>query len=295
MKRVILLVCASSVLADNLLLDDFSGVGNPTLTDLNYQLTARQTGSSLGTVTWTSAGNPSLLGHAVMPDGLRIAGNGNSTSGWASPDHSFTTTGSDGGLVIEFDIDPQRKSPLDPGWLAIKLGMTASNRWTSVNGATAHLSVPFHNTGISEIYDGAAQVTWFANGVPPGVLTHVRLELTDATDGNPLDGVGETTIAVYVANKRHSGPNLYQDRRRRGWWLYRLSGITRGCWPARQPADRQPPSIPTAKRGNRDLSRSRGHRGCWLHLWHRGVHHSGGGQLGCGWQDHADFPNTDLA
>ena len=191
---------ATSALADNLLLDNFNGAGNPTPTDINYKLAARQAGSSLGTVTWSSSGNPTQLGHADMPDGLRVAGNGNSTNGWASPDHSFSGAECAGGLVIEFDIDPQHGSPTNPGWLAINLGMTAANRWTTVNGPASHLCINFHNSGGSEIYDGATQATSFNNGVPAGVLTHVRLEITDSTDGSPLNGVGQTTLAVYIAN-----------------------------------------------------------------------------------------------
>lgn len=188
-----LLLCSTAVLGNNLLLDNFNGAGNPNPSDINYNLAARQAGSSLGTVTWTSNGNPTQLGHAVMPDGLRVA------SGWASPDHSFSGIECAGGLVIEFDINPQSGTS-NPAWLAINLGMTEANRWTSINHATSHLSLTFFDTGYTEIYDGANRPTWFYNGVPAGSLTHVRLELTDATDGNPLDGVGQTTIAVYVAN-----------------------------------------------------------------------------------------------
>lgn len=190
-------MCATSALANNLLLDNFNGAGNPNPTDINYNLAARQTGSSLGTVTWTAVGSGVQLGHTIMPDGLRVAGN--SGSGWVSPDHSFGGIECEGGLVIEFDIDPQRGSD-SPAWLAINLGMSEANRWTSINHATSHLSLTFFDTGYTEIYDGATRPTWFYNGIPARVLTHVRLELTDATDGNPLDGVGQTTIAVYVGN-----------------------------------------------------------------------------------------------
>jgi len=156
-------------------------------------------GSSLGTVTWTAVGSGVQLGHAVMPDGLRVAGDF-STSGWASPDHIFSGSECAGGLVIEFDINPQSGSNPE-SWLAINLGMTAANRWTSVNHATSHLSFLFHPSSYLSILDGAASVGGGPNdGVPGGTLTHVRLELTDATDGNPFDGVGQTTVAVYTAN-----------------------------------------------------------------------------------------------
>jgi hypothetical protein len=151
-------------------------------------------------VTWTSAGNASRVGHADMPNGLRVAGDGNSTAGWASPDHVFSGLECAGGLVIEFDIDPQHGSASSSGWLALNLGMVAAARWISVNVPTSHLSLNFHNSGVSEIYDGSTQATWFYNGVPAGVLTHVRLELTDSTDGNPLDGAGQTTVAVYIGH-----------------------------------------------------------------------------------------------
>lgn len=192
-------MCATNALADTLLLDNFNGAGNPNLSDINYNLAARQAGSSLGTATWTAAGAGAALGHAFIPDGLLVAGDGGSTSGWASPDHVFSGAECAGGLVIEFDIDPQHKSPPSPAWLTINLGMTAANRWTSVNGTASHLGLNFHDSNVSEIYDGSTQATWFNNGVPAGVLTHVRLELTDSTDGNPLDGVGLTTLAVYIA------------------------------------------------------------------------------------------------
>lgn len=195
----ILLLCAPAALGDDLLLDNFNGAGNPTPSDINFNLATRQVGSGLGTVTWTSAGSSSLLGHSIMPDGLRIAGDGNSTSGWASPDHVFSGIECAGGLVIEFDIDPQRGTYPD-AWLAINLGMSAATRWINVIVPTSHLSLLFHRGAYLSIIDGANSVAGLANGVPAGSLTHVRLELTDSTDGNPLDGTGQTTIAVYIGN-----------------------------------------------------------------------------------------------
>jgi hypothetical protein len=57
MKYVLLLLSATAALADNLLLDNFNGAGNPNPADINYNLAARQTGSSLGTVTWSAVGS----------------------------------------------------------------------------------------------------------------------------------------------------------------------------------------------------------------------------------------------
>jgi hypothetical protein len=175
----------------------FNGA-NPTPADLNCNLPARQQGSSLGTVTWTKG-----AGNVQQTDGrLLIAGDGNSTSGLVSPDHAFNGADSASGLVIEIDMDPHHGTPGDR-WLAINMGMSAANRWTGVNGGTSHLGVLFFPTGASAVYDGATVVGSFTSAVVANTFIKVALRLSDSIDGNPLDGVGETKLSIFVGHDPH--------------------------------------------------------------------------------------------
>lgn len=199
LAMVLLLVRAGGTLAESpLLIDNFTGTNNPNPQDINFGLAARQAGSSLGTVTWSRSGPNVQLGNALNPNALLVGGDGNSSSGLASPDHSFSGSEVANGLVIEFDIDPQH-STFPFAWQAINVGMSDANRWGGVNAAGSHLGILFTYDGNCQAWDGATAVGSFPNGVLPNTFTKVRLQLTDPTDGNPLDGVGQTTLVVYIA------------------------------------------------------------------------------------------------
>jgi hypothetical protein len=193
----LLLASAGISPAQGLLSDNFNAAGNPNPADLNYNLATRQAGSGLGTVSWTKGSGNIQVGWAASPNAMLVAGDGNSTSGLVSPDHSFGGAETAGGLIIEYDLDPQTTS-FSAAWLAINLGMNSAGRWTGVSAATPHIGIYFDYSGNCAVFDGATVVGSFANAAVHGTFNHVLLKLSDATDGNPFDGVGQTTVAVYT-------------------------------------------------------------------------------------------------
>jgi hypothetical protein len=196
---ILFLASAGSSLAEGLLSDNFNAAGNPNPADLNYNLATRQAGSSLGTVNWIKGGGNIQVGWAASPNAMLVAGDGNSTSGLVSLDHSFGGVETTGGLIIEFDLDPQNTS-FSAAWLAINIGMNSAGRWTGVNAATPHIGIYFDYSGNCVVFDGATVVGSFTNAAVHGTFNHVLLKLSDAIDGNPLDGVGQTTVAVYTGS-----------------------------------------------------------------------------------------------
>ena len=183
-----------------LLTDNFYAPSNPTLTDLSYNLAARQ-GGSLGSVAWVSVGNTQVGNSTGGVD----AGNYllTSASGNAALNHNFNGTDSTGGLLIAFDLAPDISAAGAGNWCAINLGQAAADKNGSVNGAQTHFGVLFRgSTGAIQAFDGSTILTptepsWGTSGVT-SQLHHFEIRITDSTDYNPFNGAGETRIEIFA-------------------------------------------------------------------------------------------------
>ena len=178
--------------------DNYFAEDNPDLTDVNFGLAPRQV-ESPGVLTYSTSGTAEL-GNPTM---RAVAGDGNYlySSGWGkiSPDMNFSGTG---GLEIRFDVAPDI-SMSSTDWTAINLGMVAGDRFVNVNGAASHFGLLFRSNGGAQAFDGGTVVentTWSTTGNLGGDddnFHSVRLVITDPTDGDPFDGVGQTRIEAY--------------------------------------------------------------------------------------------------
>jgi hypothetical protein len=206
-----LLVCAlcSNTARSQVLLFDNFNANTPNTNDLNVDL-ARQTGS-LAPVSYTMAFGPGHYGHQLQNGNainqLLVADFPNSTS---SLNRNFNLALSAGGLRIGFDVDSLPAvygSNDDSNWGALNIGMSAANQLVNVNGGEAHFGVLFRRNGQIQAFDGSAVVdngSIYSSIVGP-VYRHVEIAFSDA-DGNPFDGIGDTTIKVFGDVNNFSAP-----------------------------------------------------------------------------------------
>lgn len=199
----------------NVLLSDNFNVtppGNPDTTDVNFNLHNRQTGS-LSLIPYDKSGAQnfaSQVGNAgnsdktVLENGnvllLTGAFNAGGNQGVVLA-RNFNGELSKGGLAIGFDAAPEvtNGATNSSNWVALNIGQDA-NSGINVNGAHSHFGILLRENGQFQAFDGGA-------GVGSGLFTSSPLEdqfyrgfeflLTDATDGNPFDGVGQTTITAF--------------------------------------------------------------------------------------------------
>lgn len=187
-----------------LLTDNFYAPSNPTTTNLNFNLAARQGGTlvqSAGTIAWIGTGNAQVGNITGSIDG------GNylltASSGKAALDHNFNGAESSSGLSISFDLAPDVTAVGGTNWNGISLGQSAADKSGAVSGAQTHFGVLFRGSaGTLQAYDGSTVLTptepsWGSTGVT-SQLHHFELIITDSIDGNPFDGAGETRIQVYA-------------------------------------------------------------------------------------------------
>lgn len=200
-------VVAGAARADVLLTDPFTAPRNDAggvvnTNDLNQNI-ARQ-GGSLGPITYSLAFGPGHYGHQLgngaAIDELLVADFPQSTS---SLNQNFNGPLSQGGLRIAFDLDSLPNSYTGFGsdnWGAINLGASQADQLVDVNGPQTHFGILFRDDGRIQAFDGNVVVT--PNPEPnytaaPGGFHHIELLITDA-DGNPFDGVGDTTIEAFA-------------------------------------------------------------------------------------------------
>ncbi len=181
-----------------LLTDNFYAPSNPNTGNLGFNLAARQ-GGSLGPITYSQVGNTQVGNSTGAVDGgnyLLTAGGGR-----VSPNFNFNNSTSAGGLSISFDLAPNINGGNPTDWGSVNIGGSASNPTAFVNDPSPHLGILFRGNGLMEVWDGGANVTsapaWGPGGVT-NALNHFELLLTDPTDLNPFDGVGQTDVAVYA-------------------------------------------------------------------------------------------------
>lgn len=186
-----------------LLTDNFFGPGNPDTNNVNFNLAARQGGSlvtSSGVKSWVDVGNTQVGNNTGGIDSgnyLLSAFGGNSAL-----DYNFNGSASAGGLSISFDLAPNIGNVGADNWQAINLGAAFADKNGGVNGGQTHFGVLFRGDGRLQAFDGSSVLTlveplWSGGGFTTQ-LNHFELHLTDSVDGNPFDGIGQTTIDVYA-------------------------------------------------------------------------------------------------
>ncbi len=188
-----------------LLTDNFYAPGNPDTYDVNFNLEARQGGRlAVGgaTVTYTPAGNQQVGNATGSVDGgnyLLSAFNGTTAL-----DHNFNDADSAGGLLIAFDMAPNLVANADTSvWGAISLGLSQADRNAFINTGAEHFGILFRGNGGIQAFDGSTDVTggagsWTSSTPVTNQLHHFELLLTDPTDSNPFDGVGQTNIDIFA-------------------------------------------------------------------------------------------------
>jgi hypothetical protein len=196
-----------------LLSDNFTGDGNPNTFDVNFNLAGRQ-GGSLAPRAYSVTGNTQVGNVATMrtapPDGNYLL---MAFSGTVSPDHDFKNS-SAGGLDISFDVAPDNDVNTDE-WTAINLGMPAANRSLFINQNIPHFGVLFRADGRIQAFDGPNVVSNEQLYGPPNQggtnnnFHPVRLRLTDPTDGDPFNGVGQTTIDIFSSQVNGGATPIY--------------------------------------------------------------------------------------
>ncbi|BAY78897.1 hypothetical protein NIES25_53760 (plasmid) [Nostoc linckia NIES-25] len=188
--------------SETLLFDNFSASSNPDTFNLNYNLAQRQSGS-LALTNWVASGNTQVGNTTANID----SGNYLLTafSGTAALDRNFNNTNSQGGLAIAFDLAPNSTGNADRSvWGGISLGLSAANKNADINSAVPHFGILFKGNGGIQAFDGSTDITgsysnWGGTG-NNGTLHPFTVQLTDPTDNNPFDGVGQTNIDVYANN-----------------------------------------------------------------------------------------------
>lgn len=137
-----------------LLSDDFTSTGTPDPTDLNYNLAARQAGSSLGTVSlFNQSGGTEVDGNVL-----------DLTGGWgvAGFEHNFATDANavDSPLTIEWDMSPNTGGG---AWTALDIGPFASPFLDFVQPGVP-LGIAFELNGLAEVRS-------------PGNISHGKTDL----------------------------------------------------------------------------------------------------------------------
>jgi hypothetical protein len=171
-------------------------------TDLNVDI-ARQTGTK-APINYTMANGSGHYGHQLQninaQNQLLVADFPNSTS---SLNFNFNGANSAGGLLISFDVDPIPTvyGGTADNWGCLNLGASQADQLVNVNGGQTHFGILFRGAGTLQAFNGGAVVSPSPEPVystrPPGTTNHIDLVITDA-DGNPFDGIGNTTIEVFA-------------------------------------------------------------------------------------------------
>ncbi|MDV2998799.1 MAG: hypothetical protein N5P05_000405 [Chroococcopsis gigantea SAG 12.99] len=185
-----------------LLSDNFSASDPGNTYNLNYNLAARQGGSLVATnpIQWRANGNTQVGNNTGGIDSgkyLLTAFNGT-----AALDYNFNNAVSQGGLQIRFGLASNSTGNSDTSvWGGISIGLSADDKNKFINWDTPHFGILFRSNGDVQAFDGSNIVTgspknWGGTS-NDGTLYPFTLNLSDPTDNNPFDGVGQTNIDVY--------------------------------------------------------------------------------------------------
>lgn len=186
-----------------LLTDNFYAPSNPNTLDLNFNLAGRQGGvlTTSATVPWVGINNTQVGNNTGGIDGGNYLLNAFFT-GSAALDYNFNGSASQGGLSIAFDLAPNIGNVGADTWEAINLGASSADKNGFVNGGHSHFGVLFRGDGRLQAFDGSSVITpveplWSGGGFT-SQLNRFELLITDPGDGNPFDGLGQTTIDIYA-------------------------------------------------------------------------------------------------
>ncbi|MBL1209170.1 MAG: hypothetical protein FWJ34_05465, partial [Geminocystis sp. GBBB08] len=188
--------------AEILFSDNFTAPSNPNTYNINYNLNQRQ-GGTFAETNWVGNGNTQVGNDTAGID----FGNYLITafSGTAAIDRNFNNANSQGGLRIAFNLAPNSTGNGDQNvWGGINLGLSATDKNASIDSGVAHFGILFRGNGGIQAFNGNTDITgiysnWGGTG-NNGTLHPFTIELTDPTDSNPFDGVGQTNIDVYANN-----------------------------------------------------------------------------------------------
>jgi len=195
--------------ASLLFADNFTGTDptNNAAHDPNFNLAGRQSGSLATLPYTTNAGNVQVGNDVTLrtPPGpvdgdyLLTAFNGK-----ISPNQNFNGALSQGGLQVTFKVSPE-VTVNSTNWSEINLGAAAADRLAGVNQGVNHLGILFRANGGLQAFDGGTNVAPGGEGSygptnlggNQNAFYAIRITMTDPTDGNPFNGVGQTDVNVY--------------------------------------------------------------------------------------------------
>jgi len=185
--------------------DSFTSTGTTNTYNLSYNAATRQTGT-LRNTNWVGFGNAQVGNATGNVDGgnyLLVASNGS-----AALDRNLNGTTSKGGLQFSFNVAPNLLNNSNQTvWGSFNLGLSAANKNVVVNAAASHFGILFQSNGKILAFDGSTDITsqnlvnnpsnsWGATS-SGSTLYSFSVVVTDPTDNNPFDAVGQTNIDVY--------------------------------------------------------------------------------------------------
>ncbi|BFM39751.1 choice-of-anchor Q domain-containing protein [Synechocystis sp. LKSZ1] len=185
-----------------LLTDNFTAFYNPTITNLDYNLVGRQ-GGLLATTRWIPNTTTAQVGNPTpnIDQGNYLL---LSSSGRAALDRNFNGINAQGGLKISFELAPNATNTNSTWWGGISLGLSEANKNIFINNNVPHFGILFRGNGGIQAFDANSDVSgvnsgWGGTG-NSSTLYPFSLELTDPTDGNPFNGIGQTKVEVFAGN-----------------------------------------------------------------------------------------------
>ncbi|AIE75095.1 MULTISPECIES: S-layer family protein [unclassified Synechocystis] len=184
-----------------LLTDNFTAFYNPNTFNLDYNLLGRQ-GGLFATTRWLPTDNAQVGNPTANIDQGNYLLFGN--NGRAALDRNFNGVNAQGGLKISFDLAPNATNTDGSWWGGINLGLSEANKSAFINNNVPHFGILFRGNGLIQAFDSGSLISgansgWGGTG-NDGILKPFSLELTDPTDGNPFDGVGQTTVQVFAGS-----------------------------------------------------------------------------------------------
>jgi hypothetical protein len=194
-----LLAFCNPAIAQVLVNDPFTVSANSV--DVNFQLTTRQTGQ-LAPITYSEGfqGDFSQVGNPEVPNGLLLAARTAGDRAAVSLNHNFTEVPGPGNtMTIEFDVNPVLILPgmnkTQSSWIMLTFGGVARNVYPeSVDG----VGVLLHGNGAFELYNNKVVVATGTYALEDDLYHHIRVVISDPTDGNPFNGNSPATVQVYA-------------------------------------------------------------------------------------------------
>jgi hypothetical protein len=176
--------------------------------DVNFQHNIRQ-GGVLNPISYAQAPAGPDYHHQVTGATLQLAGDPSFQYPMVSPNKNFKGPifGSQVlGTKISFSLD--LNTPLSAQYTAAGISLGASSQLVNLEGdANTHFAVKFIEDGafgggnFIQFYDGINLVNNLLPFTAGGAGAFgVDLLINDLADGNPFDGIGSTTIDLYVNN-----------------------------------------------------------------------------------------------